>query len=532
MTLLSGKNSDLYDKLVDCLGFDYVITDPDKVSFFGNDIFWQPGIMPIAVLQPENIDELAKAIGLVTSASIAVVPRGGGMSYSKGYLPQHDSCITIDCRRMNRVLEINTEDMYVTVEAGCTWANLHEALADSGYRTGYWGTLSGIKATIGGSLSQNSVFFGTGQHGTAVNNVLNIAVVLANGSTLKTGSAGMQECSPFSAIGGPNLSGLFLGDTGCFGIKAQATLRLIPTTKGITFGSFGFSSMAQMCAAQIEIGKRGLVAECFGIDSHKANHSASINRVSENLNVAKNVIQAEDGLMKGIKAVAKMGLGGANFLKQHPFSLHLTIEGRSQAEADSMFKEVVQQVQAYEGKSLPDTVPRVIRSKPFTPVRGMLGGDGQRWVPIHGIFPNSRITEVIKASDAFFAERKKEMDELDILVSHLTVSMANEFMYEPAFYWPDALTPLHIDSVGKDITAPWQDRPANEAARSYVITMRTELAKLYASLGGVNIQIARDYPFQHRLHAENHLILGQIKALLDPDNLINPGSLGLGLSRN
>ena len=48
-----------------------------------------------------------------------------------------------------------------------------------------------------------------------------------------------------------------------------------------------------------------------------------------------------------------------------------------------------------------------MRSKPFGPVRGMLGRDGERWVPIHAVFPLSKAQEVVAANDAFFAEQAR-----------------------------------------------------------------------------------------------------------------------------
>ena len=53
-----------------------------------------------------------------------MVPRGGGASYTDGYLPTTPRSILIDTSRLNRILEINAEDMYVTVEPGITWADL------------------------------------------------------------------------------------------------------------------------------------------------------------------------------------------------------------------------------------------------------------------------------------------------------------------------------------------------------------------------------------------------------------------------
>src|SRR5262249_28072332 len=132
---------------------DGVLDDAGSRRFYANDVFWQPGIEPLAIVCPATPEELADAVRAATEAGIAVVPRGGGMSYTKGYLPARSRSIVIDSRRLDCVLEINTADLYVTVEAGCTWATLNAALEGTGLRTPYWGPLSGINATVGGALS-------------------------------------------------------------------------------------------------------------------------------------------------------------------------------------------------------------------------------------------------------------------------------------------------------------------------------------------------------------------------------------------
>jgi len=143
-----------------------VLSDAASRSYYANDIFWQPGIEPLAIVQPETAGQAATAIRLATEAGCAIVPRGGGMSYTKGYLPPHERCIVVDARKLNRIVEVNAADMYVTAEAGCTWAQVNAALAGSGLRSPYWGPLSGINATVGGALSQNSAFFGSTLNGT------------------------------------------------------------------------------------------------------------------------------------------------------------------------------------------------------------------------------------------------------------------------------------------------------------------------------------------------------------------------------
>ena len=116
--------------------------------------------------------------------------------------------------------------MFITVEAGVTWKRIHEALAPFGLRLPFYGTFSGARATVGGGLSNGALFHGTARHGTGADGVLGLELVLADGTLLRTGQAGFGG-KPFYRTFGPDLTGLFLHDCGAFGIKVEATLRLI-----------------------------------------------------------------------------------------------------------------------------------------------------------------------------------------------------------------------------------------------------------------------------------------------------------------
>jgi D-lactate dehydrogenase (cytochrome) len=91
----------------------------------------------------------------------------------------------------------------------------------------------------------------------------------------------------------------------------------------------------------------------------------------------------------------------------------------------------------------------------------------------------------------------------------------------------DEITPLHAASVGEEVVKPWRDRPANIEAREAVARLRRGTQELYASLGGVSWQVARDYPFLEILKPETRALLESVKRAVDPAGLMNPGSLGL-----
>src|SRR6056297_1496150 len=168
-----------------------------------------------------------------------------------------------------------------------------------------------------------------------------------------------------------------------------------------------------------------------------------------------------------------------------------------------------------------------MRSKPFGPVRGMLGLNGERWVPIHAVFPLGDWKKVVDANDAFFAEWQPFMERHGIVYSVMCLTVGMEFFIEPAFYWEDEITPLHAKSVGEDVVKPWMNRPANEEARNAVAKLRDATQDLYIGLGGVNWQVARDYPFISVLDVATRDLLTGIKHSVDPQGLMNPGSLGL-----
>ena len=160
------------------LGAQHVLTDLAEREFYSQDVY-RAGRLPAAVIRPGSVEELAAALKAIAPSGLPIVPRGGGMSYTDGFLPARPDSITIDLLRLGRVLEINAEDCYVTVECGATWKQLCDALEPHGVRTPFFGPLSGLRATIGGALSQGSVFLGSGRHGTAADSVIGLDVLLA-----------------------------------------------------------------------------------------------------------------------------------------------------------------------------------------------------------------------------------------------------------------------------------------------------------------------------------------------------------------
>ncbi len=181
MTTATQTATDLRVELAEVLGAAHVLTGDEDRAFYCQDIYstGQPAAM---VVRPGSRDQLAWAVGLATAAGYSVIPRGGATSYTGGFLPDRPESVMVDCGRLDRVVEVDAGNMYVTVEAGCTWKTLYESLEPRGLRTPFWGPLSGRMATVGGSLSQNAVLWGSARHGVSAESVLGLEVVPASAS--------------------------------------------------------------------------------------------------------------------------------------------------------------------------------------------------------------------------------------------------------------------------------------------------------------------------------------------------------------
>src|SRR5690606_694360 len=124
------------------VGSDHVLTQEAEREFFSTDLSFRDRKVAALVAQPGSTAELAAIIAKPAAAGFNIGARGGGMSYTSGYTPETENTVLVDMRRMDRIIEINEDDMYVVVECGCTWKKLYEALQEKGLRTPYFGPLS------------------------------------------------------------------------------------------------------------------------------------------------------------------------------------------------------------------------------------------------------------------------------------------------------------------------------------------------------------------------------------------------------
>lgn len=499
-----------------------LLTDGPSLALYSHDVLSQ-GAPPLAVLRPSSVAELAAGIGAAARAGIAIVPRGGGMSYTGGYLYSGGPHILIDTGALTQIIDINETDLTALVEVGCTWDALNTALAAKGLRALAWGTLSGIRATIGGGMSQNGTFWGA-RGGTVVDGAISFDVVLADGRIVSTGS-------DFFRPYGPDLTGLFAADCGAFGVKARVRLKLVKAARAHAYDSFAFANHAGLLGAMSAIARAELASESFAFDPFLQSQRMKRDSLTSDAKQLGKMMQAEakaGGVLKALTGAAKVALAGRSFLKDVPFSLHCIADGRHQAGVDADMAELTRIVREHGGEVVENSIPKILRANPFPAPNSMLGPGGERWVPVHGFLPHSKLVQAWDDLQALWAQHAGEMARLKVETGALIAATGrSSCLIEPVFYWPGEQNPLHRHAIEPAHLARLPRLGDDAAANALVDHLKREVIGIFQRLGAIHLQIARTYPLEQGHDPAAWQMLRALKAHVDPQGLMNPGVLGL-----
>ena len=96
------------------IGAAHVVTDEEERALYGKDIYYERR-PPLTIVSPGSIEEAQSVVRIAVDAGLTLAARGGGLSYSAGYLTDRDDTVLLDMRRLNEVVEINQKDMFVRV---------------------------------------------------------------------------------------------------------------------------------------------------------------------------------------------------------------------------------------------------------------------------------------------------------------------------------------------------------------------------------------------------------------------------------
>lgn len=528
--MAKADNKEIETKLADIVGADAVFDDPATRTFFSTDLATR-GATTRAIVRVASTDELSRVLALCSALGYVAIPRGGGFSYTGGYTPIVENSVTVDLRGLDQIVEINTEDMYVRVGCGVTWRNLYEALKAKGYRTPYYGPMSGYSATIGGALSQGSFFLGSTEYGTVMESVLSLEIVLANGDIIHTGSDSAAGVGPFYRNYGPDLTGLFLADTGALGFKAVATLKLIQFPQHQAYGSFSFDTGPQAMAALSDIGRAGLAAEAYAWDPYFVKvMSEATTGTSQDLQFLWAAVRNGAGILDGVSAGLRIALAGKKVFKPGTHIIQIMIDDRSAASAAERLKRVRAIALRHGAGELAPSIPRATRGAPFTDFNVPERRTTLRNLPTNSLYPHSRAQSALTAIRALFASHQADLDRLGIAIGTVFFAVGkNAMCIEPLFYWDDPEHFLHDRIEQRSDLSGLDAHHARPEATEFAFALREKLKAVMKANGAVHVQIGKAYDYLGTREPRLAALLKDIKASVDPQNRVNPGSLGLGV---
>ncbi|MHC4875218.1 MAG: FAD-binding oxidoreductase [Planctomycetota bacterium] len=200
---------------------------------------------PDAVVFPESNEEVAEAVGICAAHRVPIIPFGTGTAVEGGVVAIHGG-VTIDLRRMNQIQRLSVADMDVTVQAGVTRHQLNDYLSEQ--QTGlHFPVDPGADASLAGMAATRASGTAAVGYGTMRENVLGLTAVLADGRIIQTGGRARKSSA------GYDLTHLFVGSEGTLGIITEVTLKLSPNPEAISAAVCHFETIDAAVASVIDV---------------------------------------------------------------------------------------------------------------------------------------------------------------------------------------------------------------------------------------------------------------------------------------
>ena len=388
------------------------------------------------------------------------------MSYTRAHVPSTPDSLVLDFVELGAVLEVHERDRYVVVEPGCTWERLYVATSAVGMRVPCWGPLSGRRSTIGGGVSQDGGFFGMASAGSVREHVLGLEVVLSDGRVVRTGS--LAGVSGSGALTGPDLTGIFLGDSGAMGVKTAIALRLEPIPPAVTSASWACHTRADAIALMEQVASLDVASEVFSFDP--LYH------------------ELLDGL--GFRDV-----GGL------PWSVHASVEGRDRDEVAAVV--AVLAALPTSARPIDSSVPVSLRADPFGATQ-LIFSDASPGVhlPIHAVIPRSRADQAAQLLDDFLVAHQAELDGHGIRTWGLMSCVGDHVLLECSLYF----TGGYRDA----------DDPTG-VPRAAAVRLRHEMVAAVSAAGVAHYQVGKYYALEETLDADSWSVLRDLKKCARPD---------------
>ncbi|KAI2610446.1 FAD-linked oxidase-like protein [Hypoxylon sp. NC1633] len=231
---------------------DIISTDPDDLLAHGYSEWstTNPEGLPVAVAYPRSTDQVSVIARVCHKYRVPIIPYSGGSSLEGNFSAPYGG-ISVDFAFMDQIIQFNKEDMDVVVQPSIGWQDLNTELSKRGAGL-FFPIDPGPSAKIGGMIGTNCSGTNAVKYGTMKDWVINLTVVLADGTVIKT------RRRPRKSSAGYNLNGLFVGSEGTLGLVTEATLKLAVVPEEFSVAVVTFPTIRDAASAAAVVMQTGV----------------------------------------------------------------------------------------------------------------------------------------------------------------------------------------------------------------------------------------------------------------------------------
>ena len=238
-------------ELTQIVGSKYIFTDDETRQKYGHDETEDYNFPPAVLIKPANTAEISAILKLANLYSIPVTPIGAQTGLSGGALSIHQG-IGLAMERLNKIIEIDENNLQITVEPAVITQVLREAVAEKGLFYPPDPSSQG-SCWIGGNVAENAGGARAVKYGVTKDYVLNLEVVLPSGEIIWTGANTLKNST------GYNLTQLMVGSEGTLGVITKIVLKLLPKNSHTILMLVPFFKANQACEAVAKIFHAGII---------------------------------------------------------------------------------------------------------------------------------------------------------------------------------------------------------------------------------------------------------------------------------
>jgi FAD/FMN-containing dehydrogenase len=499
----------LAERISEIVGEKYVSDESHVRWAYAKDVGPWRERMPDVVVRPGDPYEVSAIVDLANRLRVPIWPRGGGATPVGAGMPLKPYGILLDMTRMNQI-EVDEGDMVAVAEAGATFASLIHQLWKKGLDT-FRGPGSGLAASVGGAASMSSNWHASLKYGGTGDVVRGVEVVLPTGEIIRTASAYKWPHKFYARYHGtPDLTGLFIGDHGTLGVKTKVSFGLWEKPEFADGVGWGVDNVVNMQTIFQKISRKRLATDMNFHDK----------LIMQFLAYLRNEV-GYDGvgpeMRRWLKAIYDDLEESGNverFEKNGDMIAFAVVEEHSRAVLDEKVKMIEKIVRESGGWIMGRRYAMDYHDNQlhgfYQPFMNVDPGLGTSFIGGGGLIRPSQFAKSREILYSYLEENKEDLQKHDISGTFFGYVLN-----------PSAIA-IYPGVLGDQYHMPSRERVVYHSKRIRDEYMRSDCGwqPYFAGEWGTE-------GYMKTLYAPYYYLLKNIKKLLDPNNILNPGMLGL-----